>query len=68
MQFIQNNLDEIDIKIVVDESRYMVEYGKLIIDEMAYRFDKKMKFNLAMVNDVLREKNGKHSLIKNNIK
>ena len=68
MQFIQNNLDEIDIKIVVDKSRYRVEYGKLIIDEMAYRFGKKMKFNLIMVDEIPREKSGKYSLIKNNIK
>lgn len=68
MQFIQNNLDEIDIKIVVDKSRYRVEYGKLIIDEMAYRFGKKMKFNLITVNEIPREKSGKYCLIKNNIK
>jgi len=68
MQFIQNNLDEIDIKIVVDKSRYRVEYGELIIDEMVYRFGKKMKFNLIMVDEIPREKSGKYSLIKNNIK
>ena len=68
MQFIQNNLDEIDIKIVVDENRYRVEYGELIIDEMVYRFGKKMKFNLIMVDEIPREKSGKYSLIKNNIK
>ncbi len=68
MQFIQNNLDEIDIKIVVDKSKYRVEYGELIIDEMLYRFGKKMKFNLIMVNEIPREKSGKYSLSKNNIK
>jgi len=68
MQFIQNNLGEIDIKIVVDKSRYRVEYGELIIDEMVYRFGKKMKFNLIMVDEIPREKGGKYSLIKNNIK
>jgi len=68
MQFIQNNLGEIDIKIVVDKSRYRVEYGELIIDEMVYRFGKKMKFNLIMVDEIPREKSGKYSLIKNNIK
>jgi len=68
MQFIQNNLGEIDIKIVVDKSRYRVEYGALITDEMVYRFGKKMKFNLIMVDEIPREKSGKYSLIKNNIK
>lgn len=68
MQFIQNSKDKIQIKIVVDEKKYKNEYDNLIINEMIYRFGEDMVFDVIKVKEIAREKSGKYSLIKNNIK
>jgi phenylacetate-CoA ligase len=65
VQFIQREINLINLKMVVDKSQYIEKYNKLIIDSMLYRFGKNTKFILEQVDDIPREKSGKYSLIKN---
>lgn len=67
MQFIQNNLNELNLKIVIDKKLFVPHHQEMIIKELKYRFDKNMGFNIEIVDDIEREKSGKYSLIKNNI-
>lgn len=68
MQFIQDQLDVIDIKIVIDEEKFIPVHQESIINEMNLRFGKNMKLNIIKVSDIPREKSGKYSLIKNSLK
>jgi len=68
MQFVQNNMEEITIKLVVDKDLYKVEDEKLIFKEMIYRFGKQTKVKIEYVDEIKREKSGKFALIKNLIK
>jgi len=68
MQFIQNNINTIDLKMVVDKNLFVSKHQEMIVKELKYRFDENMDFNISIVNDIPREKSGKYSLIKNNIK
>jgi phenylacetate-CoA ligase len=68
VQFVQNDLKQIDIYIVVDTGTYKPEYDDLITKKMTYRFGGKMMFPIHKVNEIAREKSGKYSFIKNNIK
>jgi len=68
IQFIQNNIDQIEIYMVIDRNLYKSEYDQLILKEMTYRFGEKMSFKLIKVRDIAREKSGKYCMIKNNIK
>ena len=67
MQFVQNSMDEIDIKIVPDTKTYKPAYDSFIRNEMIYRFGKDMTFNIIKVDNIEKEKGGKYRLIKNNI-
>ncbi len=68
MQFIQEDIDHIIILIVIDENLYTKEHEDVIINEMKYRFGDEVKIEIRKVDDIPREKSGKFSLIKNNIK
>lgn len=65
VQFIQREINLINLKMVVDKSQYIEKYNKLIIDSMVYRFGKETNFIIEQVDDIPREKSGKYSLIKN---
>lgn len=67
MQFIQNAVDEIIIKLVVDEGKYNKEYKNMIVDEMHFRFGDSMKIKLKIVDEIPKEVSGKTKLIKNNL-
>jgi phenylacetate-CoA ligase len=68
MQFIQNEMNIIDVKIVVDPKTFIEKHKAMIIKEMSYRFGKNTKFIIGVVGDIPREKSGKYRIIKNNIK
>ena len=67
VQFVQNKLDQILLKIVVDEKDYLQKYNKLLIESLKYRFGLDTDISIHKVNDIPREKSGKYSLIKNNL-
>lgn len=67
MQFIQNDYNSINVKMVIDKELFVDKHEELILKELKYRFDKNMIFNIVKVDDIEREKSGKYSLIKNNI-
>jgi phenylacetate-CoA ligase len=68
MQFIQDSINDVKVNIVVDESLYIKEHENMIIKEMKYRFGHEATIIVNKVDDILREKSGKFSIIKNNIK
>ncbi len=67
MQFIQESISHIIVKIVIDERLYLNEHEKEIKKEMVYRFGKNTIIEITKVSDISREKSGKFLLIKNNI-
>lgn len=67
MQFIQDKIDEIEIKLVVDEKQYKEQHEHMILEEMKYRFGESMKFRFVKVNEIPKESSGKHRLIKNSV-
>jgi phenylacetate-CoA ligase len=68
MQFIQDNVSNITIKLVVDESIYNENHDEAsIINEMKYRFGNNMKIRINRMDDIPNEKSGKYALIKNTI-
>lgn len=68
VQFIQDKIDEIIIKLVVDKNIYKDKYDKDLMDEMKYRFGNNVKFVIKKVDFIGREKSGKYRFIKNNLK
>ena len=68
MQFIQDQINTIEIKIVVDSDVFIEKHKDTIIKEMRYRFGVDSIFNISVVKDIPREKSGKYRIIKNNVK
>ena len=66
-QIIQDSLTHLVVKIVVDD-KFNNQHANMLIDEIKYKFGNNMKFNIEIVDEIPREKSGKYSLIKNNIK
>lgn len=67
MQFIQEDISKIIIKIVVDKEQFTEADKHSIKDEMCYRFGEDMVFDIQLVDKIEKEKSGKYSLIKNMI-
>lgn len=67
IQFIQDTLEHIHIKVVVDKVRYKKTYEKHIYDEMLIRFGDKMTFDVEYVDCIERTKGGKYRMIINNL-
>lgn len=65
MQFIQKDISEITVKIVVDKTNFTGQDKKSILNELQYRFGTDMKFEIQVVESIDKEKSGKYSLIKN---
>ena len=65
MQFIQEKIDFIRVKIVIDDKYYNHRIGEKIIKEMTYRFGGNCKILLEPVDLIAREASGKKSLVKN---
>jgi len=68
IQFVQDNINEINIFISVDEKLYTPKDNNKIIKSMLVRFGEKTKFEIIKVDSIALEKSGKYSLIKNNMK
>lgn len=68
VQFCQNKIDEIIILLVVDENLFTKSHEQSIIEAMKYRFGNQTNFIVEKVSNIPREKSGKYSLIKKNIK
>ena len=66
-QIIQNELDELQVKIVKDDN-YNAKQEKAFVKELRERLGEKMILNLEYIDDIPREKSGKYRIIKNNIK
>lgn len=67
IQFIQDTLEHIHIKVVVDKVRYKKTEEKHIFDEMIIRFGDKMTFDVEYVDCIERTKGGKYRMIINNL-
>ena len=67
IQFIQDSLDHIQIKVVIDKNRYKIMDEKHILDEMVIRFGNKTTFGVEYVDYIERTKGGKYRMIINNL-
>jgi len=67
MQFVQDREDQIIIRLVVDNEKYIKNDEALIYKEMEYRFGNETEVIIEYVDEIKREKSGKFSLIKNNL-
>ncbi|MDH1601216.1 phenylacetate--CoA ligase family protein [Empedobacter sp. GD03739] len=67
-QVIQDKLNEIIIKLVIDSSMYDKKVENKFIQNWVDRVGDNMKIDLEFVNDIPVEKSGKYRMVKNNIK
>jgi len=67
IQFVQDRIDHILIRIVVDEERYDKKSEKHIFEEMAIRFGEKMSYDIEYVDKIERTTGGKMRMIINNV-
>ena len=65
IQFVQDKIDHILIRVVVDKDRYNKEGEKHIFEEMAIRFGEKMTYDIEYVDEIERTKGGKMRMIIN---
>jgi len=66
-QFVQNQLNEIVLKLQVDKKLYKLEYDQVLRDEFLHKFGTGTKLIIEHVDEIPREKSGKFRMIKNNI-
>jgi phenylacetate-CoA ligase len=66
-QFIQNNIGEIIVKLVVDKELYKPQYDDFFRKELTYKFGIGTKIIIEHVDEIPREISGKYRAIKNNI-
>lgn len=64
-QLIQESVGEVTILLVVDEARYRHEDDVLLRDEAHHKFGESTRITIRHVEDIPRERSGKHRLIKN---
>ncbi len=67
-QVIQNEINTIDIKIVIDDEIFNKKYKKIFIENWRDRVGNKMIINIDSIDSIPTEKSGKYRMIKNNIK
>ncbi len=67
IQFVQDRIDHILIRVVVDKARYDKKGEKHIVEEMSMRFGENMKYDIEYVDHIERTKGGKYRMIINNI-
>jgi len=65
-QLIQDKIDHLIVKIVVDNN-FSQKHKELLIDEIKHKFGNDMKVDIEIVDDIPREKSGKHRLIVNKV-
>lgn len=64
-QVVQDALDQISIRLVVDSSRWRPEFDLLLRDEFLHKFGTATRLQIDYLDDIPREASGKHRLIKN---
>lgn len=67
IQFVQDRVDHILIRVVVDKDRYDKKGEKHIFEEMAIRFGDKMTYDIEYVDEIERTKGGKMRMIINKL-
>ena len=67
-QVIQDELNELIIKVVVDKTYYNQHIEKIFIKNWRDRIGNSMKLELVIVDDIPVESSGKYRIVKNNIK
>lgn len=67
IQFVQDRIDHITIRAVVDKQRYDKSGEKHIFEEMAIRFGRKMTYDIEYVDEIVRTKGGKMRMIINEL-
>ena len=67
-QIIQDELDTLNIKIIIDKEIYTDEIEKKFIKNLRDRVGNLMTINLIPVDDIPNEVSGKYRVVKNNIK
>ena len=67
-QVIQNKLETITIKIVIDKLEYHKKQQEKFLANWRDRVGNKMKINIIIVTEINNEKSGKYRMVKNNIK
>lgn len=67
IQFVQDAVDHIVIRVVVDSNRYnKYTDERHILDEMTIRFGEEMRFDIEYTDQIERTKGGKYRMIINN--
>jgi phenylacetate-CoA ligase len=66
-QFVQNQKEEIILKLEVDKKLYKPEYDELLRYEFIHKFGIGTKIIIEHVDEIPREKSGKFRMIKNNV-
>lgn len=67
IQFVQDKIDHILIRIVVDKNKYHKNSEKHILKEMTIRFGEKMTYDIEYVDKIERSSSGKMRMIINQI-
>ncbi|MFA6275992.1 MAG: hypothetical protein WC622_04535 [Pedobacter sp.] len=67
-QAIQDDLNTIQIKVVIDKDIYNPHIEQTFIKNWTDRLGQKMKIDIIYVDDIENEKSGKYRIIKNNVK
>lgn len=67
-QVIQNSLDQIILKTIIDKSIFTPEYEKIYLKNWKDRIGDKMKIEIQYLEDIPVEPSGKYRMVKNNIK
>ena len=67
IQFVQDRIDHILIRIVVDKERFDKAGEKMILNEMMSRFGERMTYDIEYVDQIERTKGGKYRMIINSI-
>jgi len=67
-QLIQEQMNEITIKLEVDNNLYRPEYDELLLNEFLHKFGKDTRINIEHVDEIPREISGKFCFIKNYIR
>lgn len=68
IQFVQYNADQIEINIVVDQSKYTKSHEKDLINEIKIRLGKAVTLKLNYVKEIPKENSGKFRMVKNLMK
>lgn len=64
-QFVQKEIDEITVNIVIDKTKFNGSDKKGIIQGLKYRFGDKIKIHFNFIDEIPKEKSGKTLFIKN---